>query len=131
MPESTNALNELQRLRLDVDDLKAITGALLHAQPDLPQRVLAKLRSDPTLTRALLLVDGQKSQNDILVVLKAERYKGASKRGVSERFKYLSEDLGLIAFDRREKNGSIYRRTALDAALKTSQTLEREARSGR
>jgi len=128
MPESTDALRELQQLRHDVEDLKGITASLLHSQPDLAARVLVEVKRDATTSRILLLVNGDKSQNEILLQLQAEGMKGASLRGVSERFERLTKDWGLISFDRRAKAGNIYRRTALDGALKISQTLEREAR---
>lgn len=126
MPESVEGFGELQKLRREVQDLKAISAALLHAQPDLATRILDLLRKDEVLSRILLLVDGGRSQNEILAQLQAEKVRGSSKGNVSVKFDRLSKDLGLIAFDRRTKAGSIYRKTVLDDALKVSRTLERE-----
>lgn len=126
MPESSEGFTELKTLRQEVEDLKAITGALLHAQPDLADRFLRALRSDEAMTRIFLLVDGRRSQNEIAATLQNEGLRGASIGNVSAKFERLSQDLGLIVFDRRERAGRIYRRSPLDAALKISRTLERE-----
>jgi hypothetical protein len=129
VPESVEGFAELQKLRHDVEDLKAITGAILHAQPDLGDRIMAVLRKDEVMARVLLLVDGVKTQGEIVEALAAEKLKGGEKSGVSRRFETLSKDLGLIAFDRQTKAGKVYRRTALESALKITRRLEKERKS--
>jgi hypothetical protein len=131
LPESIEGFSELQKLRQDVEDLKAITGAILHSQPDLGDRIMAVLRKDEVMARVLLLVDGARTQKEIVETLTAAKLKGGDKSGVSRRFETLSKDLGLIAFHQQTKAGKIYRRTALDSALKITRRLEKERKTGR
>jgi hypothetical protein len=128
MPESLEGFSELQRLRHEVEDLKGITSALLRTQPDLAKGILRDLQGDLAMKRILMLTDGDRSQMQILEIVKGEGISGASLSGVSERISKLVHDYGLIAFDRRTRAGKIYRRTILDSALKISHTIEREAK---
>jgi hypothetical protein len=131
MPESLEGFSEIHKLRQEVEDLRAISGAVLRNLPDLAAKTLAAVRADPATARIILLVDGARSQNEIRNMLVSEGFKGASLSGVSARFDKLANDLGLIALVERNKAGKIYRRTILDRELKISQTLERLARSGK
>ena len=128
MPESIEGFAELQRLRHEVEDLKGITSALLRTQPNLAKGIVRDLTDDPALGRILLLTDGERSQNEIMGILKTEGLRGASLAGVSERVSKLVHDYGLIAFDRRTKAGNIYRRTVLDGSLQISRALERQSK---
>jgi hypothetical protein len=131
VPESLEGLSEIQKIRHELEDIKSMTGALLHAQPNVAKGILDRLRKDAALREAFLLVDGQRSQGQIQSELAGTGIKGSSLTGISERFDILANDLGLVVLDRVNKEGKIYRRTPLDAALKISRTLLRERRNGR
>ena len=131
MPESIEGFTEIQKIRHEVEDLKAITGALLHAQPELADKIFTAVRKDEVMTRILLLVDGVRTQQEIVQALAAEKLKGGEKSGISRRFDVLSRDLGLIAFHKQTNRGKIYRRTALENALKICRRLERERKVNR
>jgi hypothetical protein len=128
MPESLDGFAEIQKLRHEVEDLKAITGAILENQSDYAEKLISRLKGDPVLKRVFLLVDGERSQAEIVAIILGEGLAGASRPTIYRKFEILAKDMGLIVFDRKVKGGSVFRRTTLDDALKISRTLERGAR---
>src|SRR5690349_8286420 len=131
MPESLEGLSEIQKIRQELEDIKAMTGALLHAQASVAPAILKRLNSDEALREAFLLVDGVQSQSQIQVALKARGIKGASVGAISAKFDELANDLNLIVYDRTTKAGRVYRKSTLDGALKISRTLAKKPSTGR
>ena len=126
MAESLDLFNEVRSLRARVDELGAMTETLVRAQStDLIAAMLDRFSSDTALKAVFLAVDGERSQTEILAVLKAKGLKGASPATVSRKLESLERELHLIELVDRTAKGKIYRRANLDRILGVSRRLGR------
>ena len=115
---------EIKQINDELAAQGGILRALLHAQgKEMAEAVLAEMRKDETLARVFLLVDGLRSQKDIVAELGKDGGKAVSQPTVSGKMSRLCDDLGLIAPIRRAKNGTVYRTTPAADALRIRQAL--------
>lgn len=123
MAESLDLYAEVAKIHDQVQDLNAKMDALLLVNgPRLKDAIVEALGKDEAMRQALLLVDGSRSQGEILKFLK-DMGLPASKANVSRKFDVLSEDLGLIKLVDRTRAGKIYAWTPLVRALKIDREL--------
>jgi hypothetical protein len=115
---------EIQQINAELAAQGGILRALLHAQgKEMAESVLAEMGKDETLARVFLLVDGLRTQKDIVEALAADGGPAVSQPTVSGKMSRLSDELGLIAPVRRAKNGTVYRATPAADALRIRQAL--------
>ena len=87
MPESPDLYAEVANLRDEIEEQGSVTDALLRASAaELKQEVLEAFDKDPSLGKILQLVDGERSQNEILEQLREQGEKGANKATISRKF---------------------------------------------
>ena len=130
MPETRDLLAEVKRLRQDQEDQGELIQALLrHSGRQVKEEMLARLSSDEVAADILMLVDGVRSQGEILAELRRANPPGPSPMTVSRRFRLLSEELHLIALVAKTGTGNVYRRTIVDKTLGISRALQRAARA--
>lgn len=128
VPESVDLFGEVAAMRDELDEQGTIIDALVRANGGaFKQEVLSAMEEDPTLAAIYQLVDGQRTQAQILAMLRQRGMKGASARGVSQRMSKLKDLDLIILIDRRAAGAKVYRRTRLDRALGISRTLGKAA----
>ncbi|HXE98741.1 MAG TPA: hypothetical protein VN458_00175 [Solirubrobacterales bacterium] len=125
MTESIDLFNEIRQLRSRVEDIGGMTEVLVRAQRDLVQELVFRLGDDLALKATFLAVDGQRSQGEILEVLKKNKTHGASHATVSRKIEILEKDLHLIELVDRTAKGKVYKRSRLDEILGISRRLEK------
>jgi hypothetical protein len=110
MAETIDLFNEVRQLRSRVEEIGGMTEALVRAQSgDLTQAMLERFDSDASLKSTFLAVDGQRSQGEILEVLKRAKTKGASAATVSRKIETLEKELHLIELSNRTAKGGFER----------------------
>jgi hypothetical protein len=121
MPETPETFDEIRRLRVQVDDIGAMTETLVRSQgKELEATMMERFKKDATLKAVFLLVDAKRSQSEI--VEKAEK----SYATISSKIDILSEEMHLIELADQKKKGKIYKRTKLDRILGISRKLEKK-----
>jgi CRP-like cAMP-binding protein len=126
MPESEELYAQVDALTREVQEHGVILRSLLRTQArELRDAITAEMDVDPLLARILLLVDGVRTQGEIVEELNRSQHGATSQPTVSRKMSHLRDDLGLIAPIRRTKQGQVYKRTVLDEALGVSRALER------
>jgi hypothetical protein len=102
-----------------------MTETLVRAQSsDLIAAMLERFSADASLKAVFLAVDGERSQSEILVLLRAKGLKGASAATISRKLDSLESELHLIDLVDRTAKGKIYRRANLDRILGISRRLK-------
>jgi hypothetical protein len=127
MPESTELFNEIAMLRDQVDDMSRSVAALTR-KSGLRDDIVKAMDDDPMLMRVFLLVDGKRTQTEILSELKAAGHPG-SPASVSRKIDALVEDWDLIRPTRRSVKGISYVHTSLAKDLGIARALQRKLAS--
>ena len=126
MTESRELFAQIAQLRAEVEDIGTMTRSLYRTTAkDERKDVLDEMRRDPSIGAIFLLVDGARSQNEIVSELTSRQVRGASRASVSRKLERLHHDLELIALVRRTKAGIVYRKTAKAEALGLVRALEK------
>jgi hypothetical protein len=127
MTETPELYAEVANLRDEVEEQGAMLDALVRSSSRRSE-ILDVLNKDEALTAVLLLIDGNRSQNEVVDSLRAQGLSGASAATVSRKVDILANELGLVLLSRQHAGGKVYRRTRLERALNIVRTLEREKR---
>lgn len=123
MGESDELFVEVAAVRDEIEEQGAMINALVRASsPELKKTLLEAFEADPALREIYRLIDGNTSQGQIVTGLEPLRLKGASRSAVSKKIDLLVHE-GLIARVGRTKDGIIYKKSRLDAALGISREL--------
>lgn len=123
MSESSELFIEVGAMRDEIEEQGAMINALVRASsPELRTNLLDAFQADPALREIYRLIDGIRSQGQIVTALKPLHLKGASRSAVSTKIDELAHE-GLIARVRRTKDGVIYKKSRLDKALGISRAL--------
>ena len=125
MPETPDLFNEVALLRDQVEDMAKSVSALTR-QTGLREDVLAAMAKDPLLASIFLLVDGVRTQNQIVAALKANG-DGGSQATVSRKLDLLIEDHDLVRITTRAADGNRYVHTQLAKDLKIKRALDKSA----
>lgn len=126
MAETIDLFNEVRQLRSRVEEIGGMTEALVRAQSgELINAMLERFDSDTSLKSTFLAVDGQRSQGEILEILRRAKTQGASAATVSRKIETLEKELHLIELSNRTAKGKIYKRTNLDRILGISRRFEK------
>jgi hypothetical protein len=124
--ESRELFAQIAQLRAEVEDIGTMTRSLYRTTAKGERKeVLDEMRRDPSIGAIFLLVDGDRSQNEIVAELTSRKVRGASRASVSRKLERLHHDLELIALVRRTKAGNVYRQTAKAEALGLVRALEK------
>ena len=127
MPESPDLFSEVAILRDEIEEQGDMIAALVRATgSEVKKQLLEEMNSDSALAEVFLLVDGNRSQGEMLKKLQEQKSKGASAATVSRKLDRLSNDLHLIHYVRRAATGKVYRRSRLDQTLGISRSLAKK-----
>ena len=122
MPETPDLFNEVALLRDQVEDMaKSVSALARHSV--YRDAVLEAMKQDSLLAEVFLLVDGKRTQKDILAALRASGGSG-SQATVSRKLEQLVEDWDLVRPTTRDASGIKYVHTSLAKDLKIKRTLE-------
>lgn len=117
MPETHDLFNEVAQIKDEVEDVREMVDALVRVNSnELKTDILREMNADRALAEVFLLIDGSRSQGEILKALQERGGKGASPASVSRKVDRLNE-LNLIHFVRREAAGKVYRTARLADVL--------------
>ncbi len=117
MPETHDLFNEVAQIKDEVEDVREMVDALVRVNSNqLKADILKEMVSDRALAEVFLLIDGSRSQGEILKALQERGVKGASPATVSRKLERLVE-LNLVHFVRREAAGKVYRTARLAEVL--------------
>lgn len=123
MAESDELFTEVAAVRDEIEEQGAMINALVRASsPELRKTLLDAFDADPALREIYRLIDGQTSQGQIVAKLATKRLKGTSRSAVSNKVDDLVHE-GLIARVGRTRDGIVYKKSRLDAALGISRAL--------
>lgn len=117
MAESLDALTELMQLRAEVEQQSGMINALVRYHPEIKTQVLEEFQKDQVLTCIYQLVDGKRSQKDIIAELKLRKIQGASGPTVTRRIERLRDDLNLIVLIGRADGSPVYVHSRLGRVL--------------
>ena len=124
MPETPEVFNEIANLRDRVEDMGRAVTAIARTS-GFRQQVLDAMAKDPMLARIFQLVDGTRTQKDMVVALK-DAGEGGSSATVSRKIEELFEDWDLIRPTSRNASGIHYVHTSLAKDLRIARALERQ-----
>lgn len=123
MPETDELFGEVGAIRDEIEEQGAMINALVRANSkELKETLLASFAADEALLEIYRRIDGIRTQKQIVAGVRALDLKGASQAGVSRRIETLLGE-GLIARVGRSKDGVVYKKSRLDAALGISRAL--------
>jgi arginine repressor len=126
VPETDDLLAEVKRLRQEQEDHGEIIEALLrHSGREVREEIMRELAADDVMAEILLLVDGVRSQGEILDDLQSREIPQSSAMTVSRRFQHLSERRHLISLRAKTASGNVYRRTKFERTLGIVRELQR------
>jgi flagellin-specific chaperone FliS len=127
MPETPETFDEIRRLRVQVDDIGAMTETLVRAQSkELEAAMMERFEKDSVLKAVFLLVDAKRSQSEIAEQVGKSSKKGGTNATISRKIEILSEEMHLIELVDHKAKGKIYKRTKLDRILHISRKLEKK-----
>lgn len=125
MPESEELFAELRVIRSRIEGIEHTQEILVRAQSEsIVPTLIQAFADDPVLARVFLLVDGSRTQQDIVAVMKANKHPGASDATVSRKIDLLHNDMALIDFVDQTGRGKVYRKSAVDRILRLSRKVE-------
>lgn len=123
MSESDELFTEVASMRDEIEEQGAMINALVRASgKESRELLLADFAKDQALREIYLLIDGQRSQGQIVKALEGKKLKGASRSAVSRKIEELFHH-GLISRVGQTKDGVIYKKSRLDVALGITREL--------
>jgi DNA-binding transcriptional ArsR family regulator len=125
LPESLDAYAELRAMRARLEGIEHRQEMLVRAHSDeILKTVWSFIDEDETLGEVFLLVDGKRTQQDIVAALKQKGI-SSSQPTVSRKLMKLNIELGLVEIGDRDASGTVYMKSDLDRILHLSGKVER------
>jgi hypothetical protein len=131
MPESLDAYAELRAMRARLEGIEHRQEMLVRAHSDeILATVWEYVDRDEMLGEIFLLVDGARTQKDILAEL-SRRGTPIAKGGLSTKLKTLRNELGLVEISDRDATGATLCKSDLDKILHLTAKVERRLEANR
>jgi hypothetical protein len=125
MPESLDAYAELRAMRARLEGIEHRQEMLVRAHRDeILDEIWRYVDKDEMLAEVYLLVDGKRTQQDIVAALR-QKGQPASQPTVSRKLTKLSIELGLVEIGDRDAAGAVYAKSDLDRILHLTPRVER------
>ncbi len=126
MAESLDLLAEIAAMRNQLDDVSAVTAALLRTGGGKAKaEILAFLEKDEAARVIFLMCNGETTQATIVEELKKRGVSGGSAPAVSRKLEKLFNEYHLVAPDHRRQRSKVYRRTTIATALHIERELNK------
>jgi DNA-binding transcriptional ArsR family regulator len=132
MPESLDAYAELRAMRTRLEGIEHRQEMLVRAhRSEILDEIWRYLDDDPVIAEVYLLVDGIRTQQDIVAALEQKGVSPASQPTVSRKLNKLMNELGLVEISDRDANGTTLRKSDLDKILHLTPKVERRLAAAR
>lgn len=116
---------ELRLIRSRLDAIEHTQEVLVRADGTaIWNEIKSAFVADPLLPRVFLLVDGQRTQRDMVTELANQGLKGATEATVSRKLAILRNDLHLVKIVDTNK-GNVHARTGVDRILNLQKKVDR------
>lgn len=125
MPESSDALLEIKKLRSEVDQQGEMLDALVRYDPRVRDSILDEFKGDKVLATVYLLIDGAKTQQQIVESAKSLNIKGASAPMITRKIKILSAQMRVITPVAKDGRSWIYAHNRLGRALSLTKNIRK------
>lgn len=124
MPETPDLFAEVANLRDQVDDMARSVSAIAR-KSGVREDIMNAMDKDPTLASVFLLVDGLRTQRDMV---KDSKQSGSpiSQATVSRKLETLAQDWDLVRPTSRGKDGIRYVHTSLANDLRIARLLQKQ-----
>jgi Arginine repressor, DNA binding domain len=129
MPESPDLYAEVANLRDQIDDMSRTVSAIAR-RSGAKEEILDAMDKDQMLARVFLLIDGKRTQGDIVEELRKQGV-SASQATVSRKLDVLIEDWDLVRKTSRNRTGTFYVKTSLARDLRIARALENKLKPGK
>jgi DNA-binding transcriptional ArsR family regulator len=125
MPESLDAYAELRTMRARLEGIEHRQEMLVRAHADeILRTVWESIDTDETLAEIYLLVDGMRTQKEIVKALNRNGI-ALDQSNVSRKLKKLMNELGLVEITERDASGATLRKSDIDKILHLTPKVER------
>lgn len=125
MTESLDAFAELRAIRARLEGIEHRQEMLVRAQADeILEALWRYIDKDKTLGQVYLLVDGVRTQQDIVAGLQKSGV-STSQPTVSRKLNTLLNEMGLVDIVDRTAAGTAYRKSELDRILHLTPRIEK------
>jgi Fic family protein len=125
MSDTLETFSEIRQIRMRIEAIEHTQEVLIRAHREAIEKdIWEQMDRDSILAQVYLLVDGHRSQKDIVEAMREQGAAGASEPTVSRRLVKLCE-MHFIELVDRTKSGNIYKRTAIDRILGIARKLEK------
>jgi hypothetical protein len=125
MAESLDAYNELRAMRARLEGIEHRQEMLVRAhREEILGEIWDYIDADPMLGEIYLLVDGKRTQKEIVAALTG-RGIALNQSNVSRKLKKLMIDLGLVEVVERDASGATLRKSDIDKILQLTPKVER------
>lgn len=129
--ESDELFAEIRVIRSRIEGIEHTQEILVRAQhKQILPALLEMFENDPTLARIYLLIDGQRSQREVVQALRGQGHEISSEATVSRKIDRLANDLALVDLIDQTRKGKIYRRSAVDRILGLSRLVQKMVNQG-
>lgn len=116
---------ELRLIRSRLDAIEHTQEVLVRADGTaIWNEIKSAFVADPLLARVYLLVDGQRTQRNMVTELASQGLKGATEATVSRKLAILRNELHLVKVVDTNK-GNVHARTGIDSILNLQKKVER------
>jgi DNA-binding transcriptional ArsR family regulator len=125
MADDLETFGEIRQIRMRIEAIEHTQEVQIRAHRETIEKdIWDQMDGDGVLAQVYLLVDGHRSQKDIVEAMQEQGAAVASQPTVSRKLDKLSE-MHLIEVVDRTKSGNIYKRTAIDRILGIARKLEK------
>lgn len=125
MPESSDALLEIKKLRSEVDQQGEMLDALVRYDPRVRDSILDEFKGDKVLATVYLLIDGAKTQQQIVESAKSLSIKGASAPMITRKITLLRTQMRVITPVAKDGRSWIYAHNRLGRALSLTKNIRK------
>lgn len=125
MPESSDALLEIKKLRSEVDQQGEMLDALVRYDPRVRDSILDEFKGDKVLATVYLLIDGAKTQQQIVESAKSLNIKGASPPMITRKITLLRTQMRVITPVAKDGRSWIYAHNRLGRALSLTKNIRK------
>lgn len=125
MPESSDALLEIKKLRSEVDQQGEMLDALVRYDPRVRDSILDEFKGDKVLATVYLLIDGAKTQQQIVESAKSLNIKGASASMITRKITLLRTQMRVITPVAKDGRSWIYAHNRLGRALRLTKNIRK------
>lgn len=125
MPESSDALLEIKKLRSEVDQQGEMLDALVRYDPRVRDSILDEFKGDKVLATVYLLIDGAKTQQQIVESAKSLNIKGASPSMITRKITLLRTQMRVITPVAKDGRSWIYAHNRLGRALSLTKNIRK------